>query len=209
MPRWHFPVDRNNRGGNILKYLLGVWICLSLLRLEADAQPQVNSRTEQVGLNRSSTSGTLSVSLQEAVTLALENNPILKVEKVRVQQARSKIGQQQGEFSPLFNSGTKVNRGDIIVASRFYPTGFYNESQKSQSLGLEGKSHVGTKFTFGISYADMLSTSNTQTLSPQYSALASLGFSQALLKDFGRGVSETKIRIAEKGAAIAEGNLFT
>jgi len=192
-----------------LRYLLGVWICLSLLRLEAHAQPQNNTRTEQVGLNRSPTSGNLSVSLKEAVTLALENNPILKVEKVRVQQARTRIGQQQGDFTPMFNSGTKVNRGDIIVASRFYPTGFYNESQKSQSLGIEGKSHVGTKFTFGISYADQLSTSNTQTLSPQYSALASLGFSQALLKDFGRGVSETKIRIAEKGAAIAEGNLFT
>jgi outer membrane protein TolC len=192
-----------------LKYLLGIWLCLSLLRPEAQAQPQTNSRTEQVGLNRSSTSGTLSVSLQEAVTLALENNPVLKVEKVRVQQARSKIGQQEGEFTPLFNSGTKVNRGDIIVASRFYPTGFYNESQKSQSLGIEGKSHIGTKFTVGISYADQLSTSNTQTLSPQYSALASIGFTQSLLKDFGRGVSETKIRVAEKGAAIAEGNLFT
>jgi outer membrane protein len=192
-----------------LKYLLGIWLCLSLLRLEAQAQPQNNSRTEQVGLNRSSTSGTLSVSLQEAVTLALENNPVLKVEKVRVQQARSKIGQQEGEFAPLFNSATKVNRGDIIVASRFYPTGFYNESQKSQNLGIEGRSHIGTKFTAGISYADQLSTSNTQTLSPQYSALASLGFTQSLLRDFGRGVSETKIRVAEKGAAIAEGNLFT
>ncbi|HET9132397.1 MAG TPA: TolC family protein [Terriglobia bacterium] len=192
-----------------MKYLLGIWLCLSLLRPEAQAQPQTTTRTEQVGLNRSSTSGTLSVSLQEAVTLALENNPVLKVEKVRVQQARSKIGQSEGEFAPLFNSGTKVNRGDIIVASRFYPTGFYNESQKSQSLGIEGKSHVGTKFTVGLSYADQLSTSNTQTLSPQYSALASIGFSQSLLRDFGRGVSETKIRVAEKGAAIAEGNLFT
>ena len=76
-----------------MKYLLGIWLCLSLLRLEAQAQPQNNSRTEQVGLNRSSTSGTLSVSLQEAVTLALENNPVLKVEKVRVQQARSLLAQ--------------------------------------------------------------------------------------------------------------------
>jgi outer membrane protein len=209
MPRWHFPEDRNNRGGDILKYLLGIWVCMSLLTHVASAQPQNNPRTEQVGLSRSPTSGTLSVNLQEAVSLALENNPVLKVEKVRVEQARSRVGQQEGEFSPLFNSGTKVNRGDIIVASRFYPAGFYNESQKSQSLGIEGKSHVGSKFTAGISYADMHSTSNTQTLSPQYSATASLGFSQSLLRDFGRGVSETKIRVAEKGAAIAEGNLFS
>ena len=164
-----------------MKYLLGIWVCLSLLRPAAEAQ--TTTRTEQVDLARSSRSGTLSLSMQEAVSLALENNPTLKVEKVRVEQARSRVGQQEGEFSPMFNSNTKVNRGDIIVASRFYPEGFYAESQRSQSLGIEGKSHVGTKFTVGISYADMHSTSNTQTLSPQYSALASLGFSQALLRD--------------------------
>ena len=192
-----------------MKYLVGIWVCLALLRPAAEAQSQTAPRTEQVGLERSTRSGTLNLSMQEAVSLALENNPTLKVEKVRVEQARSRVGQQEGDFNPVFNSGTKVNRGDIIVASRFYPEGFYAESQRSQSLGIEGKSRVGTKFTAGISYADMHSTSNTQTLSPQYSALASIGFSQALLRDFGRTVSETKIRIAQKGDAIAEGNLFT
>jgi outer membrane protein len=209
MPRWHFPEGRNKRGGHVLKYLLGVWVCLSFLSLEAEAQPQTNTRTEQVGLARSSTSGVLNVSLQQAVTLALENNPVLKVEKVRVEQARSRVGQQEGDYNPVFNSGTKFNRGDVIVASRFYPEGFYNETQMSQNLGIEGKSRIGSKYNFGISYADMHSTSNTQTLSPQYSALLSFGFTQALLRDFGRSNAETKIRIAEKGAAIAEGNLFT
>jgi len=192
-----------------LKYLLGVWVCLIFWSIEAQAQQQPTTRTEQVGLARSPTSGTLNVSLQQAVTLALENNPVLKVEKVRVEQARSRVGQQEGDYNPVFNSGTKFNRGDVIVASRFYPEGFYNETQMSQNLGIEGKSRIGSKYTFGISYADMHSTSNTQTLSPQYSALLSLGFTQALLRDFGRSNAETKIRIAEKGAAIAEGNLFT
>jgi outer membrane protein TolC len=141
--------------------------------------------------------------------MALENNPSLKVEKIRVEQARSRIDGQKGEYNYLFNATGSAFRKDNIVASRFYPTGLYNELQKAGAIGVETKTRTGGKVTLGINYADLRSSSNTQTLSPQYSANLSFGISHSLLRDFGRSISDTRIRIAEKGATIAEGNLFT
>ena len=172
------------------------------------AQYQLPTRTETIVLQKGTTSGMLNLGLRDAVRMALENNPALKVEKIRVEQARSRIEGQIGDYSPIFNSSSAVSRKDNIVASRFYPTGLYNDFQKSQNMSLEKRTYFGTKLTAGLNYADLRSTSNTQTLSPQYSANLTVGFSQPLLRDFGRSIGEIRLRIAEKGAAVAENNLF-
>jgi outer membrane protein TolC len=193
--------------------LLALWVS------RAQAHPQENPgyplkagqqapRTETVELERSSTTGALNLTLEQTVRLALENNPALKIEKIRVEQARSRIEGQRGEYDPLFNSTSAFSRKDVIVASRFYPTGLYNDTQKSQTMTLEKRIRTGTRLTAGLTYADLRSTSNTQTLSPQYSANLSIGFSQPLMRDFGRAATEVRLRIAEKGAAVAENNLF-
>src|SRR5262249_42381113 len=95
-----------------------------------------------------------------------------------------------------------------IVASRFYPLGLYNDTQKAQNMSIEGRTYTGTRLTLGLNYVDLRSTSNTQTLSPQYSANLTVGFSQPLLRDFGRTPTQAKLRIAEKIANVAENTLF-
>lgn len=185
-----------------MKRTFCILACFTLLHLPAYAQ-------QQIGLQRNASTGSLVLTLQDAVRMALENNPSLKVEKIRVEQARSRIPGQRGEFDYLFNASSGASRKDNIVASRFYPTGLYNEVQKLETLGVEAKTQAGGKVSLNINYADLRSSSNTQTLSPQYSANLSLNISHSLLRDFGRGIAQTRLRIAEKGAAIAESNLFT
>ena len=187
---------------------LCVFLCLGLLNIPLLAQ-QVPQRTEDVGLRPALTTGTLMLSLEDAVKLAVENNPALKVEKLRVEQARSRIEEQNGEFYPLFNSTTNFTRRDNIVASRFYPTGLYNEAQGTQSIGMEGRTRTGGRASFTLSYGQLRSSSNTQTLSPQFSTNLVFSFTHALLRDFGRSVVETRLSVAEKGAQIAENNLFS
>lgn len=191
-----------------MKRILCVLLCLGLLDIPLLAQ-QTAPRTEQVGLRPSSATGPLNLSLEDAVRLAIENNPNLKVEKIRVEQARSRVDGQKGEFDPLLNSTTNFLRRDNIVASRFYPTGLYTDAQGSQSVGVESRTHTGGKLTLTVSYAQLRSSSNTQTLSPQFSTNLVFNFTHALLRDFGRSIVETRIRVAEKGAAIAENNLFS
>jgi outer membrane protein TolC len=170
---------------------------------------QIPVRTEQVGLRPATNTGTLNLTLDDAVRLAVENNPTLKVEKIRVEQARSRVEGERGEFAPLLNSSTNFLRRDNIIASRFYPTGLYTDTQQSANVGVEGRTHTGGKLTFTLGYAQLRSSSNTQTLSPQYSTNFVLNFTHALLRDFGRSVVETRLRVAEKGAQIAENNLFS
>jgi outer membrane protein TolC len=191
-----------------LKRIFCVFLCLGLLNIPLLAQ-QAPIRIEQVGLRPSSSTGSLMLSLEEAVRLAVENNPTLKVEKIRVEQARSRIAEQNGEFYPLFNSTTTVSRRDNIVASRFYPTGLYTDAQQAQSIGLEGRTRTGGRATFTLSYAQLRSTSNTQTLSPQFSTNVIFSFTHALLRYFGRSIVETRLSVAEKSALIAENNLFS
>src|SRR5688572_701914 len=212
--RWLFPGGRNRRqrngseGGQILKRILCVLLCLVLSSAPLHAQ-QTPDISERVGLRPSTTIGTLNLSVEDAVRLALENNPNLKIEKIRVEQARSRIETSEGEYHPLFNSTTNFSRRDNIVASRFYPSGLYTDAQGSQSLGLEGRTRTGGRLNLTLSYQQMKSSSNTQTLSPQFSTNVIFSFSHALLRDFGRSIGETRLRVAEKGAAIAENNLFT
>jgi outer membrane protein len=197
-----------------LKPIVCTLICIAVCVQGVEARPQavpyqLPTRSEAVGLQKASASGTLNLNLQEAVRMALENNPSLKIEKIRVEQARSRIEGQIGDYSPVFNSTSAVSRKDNIVASRFYPTGLYNDFQKSHNMSLEKRTYFGTKLTVGVNYADLRSTSNTQTLSPQYSANLTIGFSQPLLRDFGRSIGTTRLRISEKAAAVAESSLFT
>ncbi|HET9217433.1 MAG TPA: TolC family protein [Terriglobia bacterium] len=191
-----------------MKRILWILLCLGLMDGPLLAR-QTPVRTELVGLRPASNAGILSLTLDDAVRLAVENNPTLKVEKIRVEQARSRVDGERGEFHPLLNSSTNFLRRDNIIASRFYPTGLYTDVQQSANIGLEGRTHTGGKLTFTLSYAQLRSSSNTQTLSPQYSTNFVLNFTHALLRDFGRSIVETRLRVAEKGALIAENNLFS
>src|SRR5688572_16159546 len=190
-----------------LKRTFSILLCLAMPSVPVLAQ-QAPIRTEQVGLRPSVTTGTLNLTLDDAIRLAVENNPTLKVEKIRVEQARSRIEGERGEFHPLLNSTTNFLRRDNIVASRFYPTGLYTDEQQSQSVGVESRTHTGGKLSLTLSYAQIRSSSNTQTLSPQFSTNVIFNFTHALLRDFGRSVVETRLSVAEKTAAIAENNLF-
>src|SRR5688572_31239266 len=127
-----------------LKRTFSIFLCLAMPSVPLLAQ-QAPIRTEQVGLRPSVTTGTLNLTLDDAIRLAVENNPTLKVEKIRVEQARSRVDGERGEFHPLLNSSTNFLRRDNIIASRFYPTGLYTDVQQSANVGLEGRTHTGGK----------------------------------------------------------------
>ena len=169
--------------------------------------PSKNSGAEEVvhiQLQKPSIEGELPLTLGRAIELALERNPALTVEKIRLEQAREKILEEKGNYDPLFNLRNSIGRRDNVVASRFYPTGLYVDDEQGYGVGLEAKTYTGGRFNLGVDYKKLRSSSNTQTLSPQYSATFALTFTHALLRDFGLDVNMTRIRVAEKGENIAE-----
>jgi outer membrane protein len=190
-----------------MKWTLWIAIFLSFLASEARAQGANQPQNpQQIQLQTSPLSGEVRLTLAQAIELALERNPSLMVEKIRLEQARARIEQESGVFNWIFNARGSAARRENVVASRFFPTGLYVDAERSPSVGIEGKTSMGGKFTAAFDYRHLKSTSNTQTLSPQYSGNFVLAFSHALLRDFG-SVNKTRIRVAEKAEAIAERTL--
>jgi outer membrane protein TolC len=169
--------------------------------------PALESEAVQIKLEKSALAGTLALTLNGAVELALERNPNLVVEKIRVEQARGKIEEEKGNYDPVFNLRGSLSRKDNVVASRFYPTGLYVDSERTQGLGLQSRFYTGARFGIDLDFKRLASTSNTQTLSPQYAAIFAFTFLQPLLRDFGWGVNTTRLRVAQLGEPIAERTL--
>ncbi|HEX4997042.1 MAG TPA: TolC family protein [Terriglobia bacterium] len=170
--------------------------------------PVSTERPGQIDLMRSGPSGALMISLDEAISLALERNPSLVVEKIHLEQARERVREEKGRYDPLFNFRGYFSSRDNIVASRFYPTGLYVDTDQSSSAGVELRTYSGGKFNIGLDFRRLNSTSNTQTLSPQYSSNLTFAFTQSLLRDFGRTANTTRIQIAQKAEEVADRNLF-
>ena len=177
--------------------------------MAAAAAPKTipESGAVEIQLEKSAIVGRLPLTLNGAVELALERNPNLIVEKVRVEQARSKIDEAKGDYDPIFNLRGTVLRKDNVVASRFYPTGLYFDSESATGAGIQSKFYTGAKFGIDFDFKRLVSTSNTQTLSPQYAAIFAVTMMQPLLRDFGWDVNQTRIRVAAIGEPLAERNL--
>jgi len=171
------------------------------------AAPALESEAVQIKLEKNALAGTLPLTLNGAVELALERNPNLVVEKIRVEQARGKIEEEKGNYDPVFNLRGTLSRKDNVVASRFYPTGLYVDSEQAQGIGLQSRLYTGARFGIDLDFKRLASTSNTQTLSPQYAATFAFTFLQPLLRDFGWGVNTTRLRVAQLGEPIAERTL--
>lgn len=169
--------------------------------------PSPPSDAVEIQLEKRAFAGNLPLTLNGAVELALERNPNLVVEKIRVEQARGKIEEEKGNYDPVFNLRGTISRKDNVVASRFYPTGLYVDSERGQGIGLQSRFYTGARFGIDLDFKRLASSSNTQTLSPQYAAIFAVTLTQPLLRDFGTDVNTTRLRVAALGEPLAERNL--
>ena len=149
--------------------------------------------------------GSVVLGLPEAIATALARNPSLAMERLRLQAAAEDTRAERGSLrEPQLNVSYGAFRRDNIVASRFYPTGLYVDSERATRVSLESKTQLGGSVSFGVYYRNMTSTSNIQTLSPQYSANLVFGVTQPLLRDFGYDAATTRIRLSTQRALLAE-----
>jgi outer membrane protein len=163
--------------------------------------------TVHIRLEKPALEGEITLTLNRAIELALERNPDLVVEKIRLERAREKIKEEKGNYDPMFSLNASMGRKDNVVASRFLPSGLYIEEERSQGLGFGGRTYTGGRYSIDFDFQRLKSTSNTQTLSPQYAPTLTFSLSHSLLRDFGLDVNLSRIRVAEKGEEIAEQNL--
>jgi outer membrane protein TolC len=144
------------------------------------------------------------MSLSDSIAIALSRNPALVLDRMRFDAATAGTQAERGTFEPVLNVSRASYRRDNIVASRFYPTGLYVDAEDATRVSVEAKTFLGGTAQAGIDYRKLTSTSNIQTLSPQYSANLVFGVSQPLLRDFGYQKALSAIRLSEQRALSAK-----
>lgn len=185
---------------SILAIFFEPWVQDGSLAGEQEKSVHIELRTAPLGEKAT-------LSLREAVEVALEHNPNLIIEKIRLEGAREKIEEERGTFDPVLALRALIGRRDNLQASRFFPSGTFIEDERAQEFGLQGKVATGSRYGINFGYQRLKSTSNTQTLSPQYAPTLTFSFSQPLLRDFGVEVNLARIWVAQKGEEFAEQEL--
>jgi HAE1 family hydrophobic/amphiphilic exporter-1 len=151
------------------------------------------------------TAGALDLSVQEAISIALENNRDIQIEKENVVVSEGEITTQKGIFDPILNISSFYNDGETPTVSTFIPRGTVNQQDFNVTGNLEGKFSTGT-------FYDVLNFSSTRTetdsplddLSPNWFNNLSFSIGQELLRNFGVNVNNTFVITARRSNQISE-----
>jgi outer membrane protein TolC len=141
-----------------------------------------------------------SLSLKEAVRMALEQNLDLSIERVNPLIAHEQIGAEQGAFDPVFSLFTPFGRSERPVNSALeqLESGLLLQRTFSPETSFMGKLHTGTQYGLSL-VSPLLTTNNPQRIfTRSYQPVLAFNLTQPLLKDFGIEVNLVKVRQAEK-----------
>lgn len=153
-------------------------------------------------------SGTLDLSLEDAVQIAIQNNRDIQIEQKNVEVSEGEVTTQKGVFDPVLNVGTSYTDSQTPTTSTFIESGEINQEDFNVSANVEGNLPTGT-------YYDVLNFSTTRTetdspiqdLSPSWFNNVSFTIGQELLRNFGIGVNRTFVVTAERSNVISEKEL--
>lgn len=159
---------------------------------------------ERVGVD---VSDQLPLSLQDAITLALQNNNDIDSSRIGVQIAEFNLRAARGIYDPVFTS-------ENLYESRTTPTastigGATNGSVTQRSLtggfGVNGFSPFqGGSYSTDFSSSRTTTTNQNATLNPQFPSLFTLTYTQPLLRGRNFDNNRRTIEIAKKNLSLSD-----
>lgn len=135
----------------------------------------------------------LTITVDDAVILALRNNRALITEKLNPQIRDTYVSQEKSAFDPGME-------GQISIAEDREIDGDV-ESRTKSTLG---KILVSEALPLGTSFEMGMTVNRTRDASPEYTTETTLTATQSLLQGFGYNVNRVMIRQAEIDSAISE-----
>ncbi len=128
---------------------------------------------------------TLTLTREEAMTRALENNLGIKIERARVDIAEQGIELEKGVFDPEFSASITAESGNT-------------QTTDSVAVGLDGLVATGATVSLGVS-------SNVSAINDdRFISFAGLTFRQPLLRNFGFTANLAALRIARYQFDLSE-----
>jgi outer membrane protein len=144
------------------------------------------------------------LSLQECVSLALESNLNVRIQRIDPQIQGALLTKAKGSFDPSASFGPTINRSEEPSSTPFL-TGADVRTSESQGVNLGINDPIITGGNYGLSFNSNRSESNSelQTLNPAYRSGLTLNVTQPLLDGFGISVNRSSITIARNNQDIS------
>ncbi len=169
---------------------------------EAPVRPLPSA--ERVGVD---VANQLPISIQDAITLALQNNNDIDSSRIGVQIAEYNLRAAQGVYDPAFVSESFYERRTTPTASTIggATNGSVTQSSLTNSTGVNGFSPFqGGSYSADFSSSRTNTSNQNATLNPQYPSLLALSYTQPLFR--GRTIDNNRrtIEIAKKNLSLSD-----
>ena len=144
----------------------------------------------------------LSLTLNEAIRRALENNNEIEIARADVRLAEQTLNALYGVYDPIFTYTPEYNRNDRPVANVFGGAGvggtvsttdYNNDVSVNKQFG-----KGGGNFTYFFNNTREVTSANNQSLNPFYSSVQGLQFTQPLWRNRSIDRNRQSIRIQRK-----------
>ena len=146
----------------------------------------------------------LSLSLEEAKVIALENNRDIKIQRENIEFSEGDVTKEKGAFDPNFILTTSYSDIQSPTLNTFVASGEITEKDFTIENSISGKLSTGTFYDlYNLSLTRQETNSPVESLSPSLSTSLSFSIGQELLQNFGKAINETPLFIAKKNVDIS------
>lgn len=143
--------------------------------------------------------GKLTLSLDDAIRLALGNNTNIQLQHTSIENAQFALLGSRSPFDPQvtssFNTFRTISQSDSVLQGAPKP----DTLTQSTQVGISQLFATGTTFQATFNNSKFSSNSSFSTFNPSYNALLAFNFTQPLLKGAGIFVNRAPIVIAQRG----------
>jgi outer membrane protein TolC len=150
-----------------------------------------------------------SLTLQEAIDLALENNLGLKAERLNPEIDDTFVVEESGRFEPLFFANLSNQNADIPTGSRLAGEGTLRNKDLSYDVRLDQLLTTGTSYSVVFDNTRFETNQLFTSFNPRYDSSLFGNVRQPLMRNFGREITLTPINIAKTNRLASDARLNT
>jgi outer membrane protein TolC len=149
------------------------------------------------------------MTLDEAIALALENNLGLKAEKLNPEIDSTFVVEETGRFEPLFQANLSNENADIPTGSRLAGEGTLRNKNLNYNLRLDQLLPLSTSYSVVFNNTRFETNQLFTSFNPRYDSSLFANVRQPLMRNFGREITLTPVNIAKTNRLASDSRLQT
>jgi outer membrane protein TolC len=138
------------------------------------------------------------LSLQEALFRGLERNFDLQAERLNIPIGREDVTAEAARFDPVADAAVSGTGERTPTAADSFDDAYARRRQYAATAGLSKDFRTGLDARMALETSRLSSNTSAVGLDPEYRTFLFLDFTQPLLRDFGKTVNTTDLRIADQ-----------